>query len=304
MKILVTGSNGFIGRELVSELKKRRHAVVEFDLIGGQNLLEKKHLHAAFVQDIDAVIHLAAIIDEKETTELMNEVNVEGTEKLLEKSVEFKVKRFIFLSTVGVMGNIIKKADELTPLNPKTKYEKSKAEAEQKVNEFQELIPVTIIRSALVLGPNQYWKQIINLVKKNFPLIGNGKNTFQIIYYKDLVNAIIFCLNTNETENETLIIAEEKGMKLIDIYFSIQKALGIDKKIRLLPVFLGKIYAFIRRDSVFLPEYIDRLIRERNYSIEKIKRLGWKPKYLTQQAIKNTIEEIEKKEKIETQEKN
>ena len=44
MKILVTGSQGFIGKELVKELKKEKKEVIEFDLIKGQNLLNEKHL--------------------------------------------------------------------------------------------------------------------------------------------------------------------------------------------------------------------------------------------------------------------
>jgi nucleoside-diphosphate-sugar epimerase len=298
MKILVTGSEGFIGRELVKELTKLKHEVIGFDLSKGQNLLNERDLE--LIKGVDVVIHLAALLNEKETEELMHEVNVQGTELLLEKCVEFKVKRFIYLSTVGVMGNIQKTADESFPLKPRTKYEKTKALAEKKVNEFQELIPVTIIRSALVLGPNKYWKEIVSLVKKNFPLIGDGKNSFQLIYFKDLVSAIIFCLNNSETENETFIVAEEKGKKLIEIYALIQKELGIKKNIRLIPVFLGKLLALLKRDSLISLPYIERLTRKRSYSIEKIKSIGWKPRYSTEQAIKETIEaltEMELKEK-------
>lgn len=295
MKILVTGSQGFIGKGLVKQLRKEKNEVIEFDLIKGQNVLNEKDL--SLLKGIEAVVHLAAELDESKSLEELNEVNVRGTETLLEKCVKFKVKKFIYLSSTGVMGNIIKQADESTPLNPLTKYEKSKAEAEKKVNEFQELIPITILRSALVLGPNKYWKEIVGLVKKNFPLIGNGENKFQVIYFKDLVSAIIFCLKKFETENETFIVAEEKGKKLVSIYSLIQKELGIEKEIRLVPVFLAKLSALIKRDKFFKSEHIDRLIRERNYSIQKIKKLGWVPKYSTEQAIKETVMEIEKQEK-------
>jgi len=294
MKILVTGSDGFIGKALVNEIKKTNNTVIEFDLGKGVNLLDEQHLTAA-LKGVDAVVHLAALIDENEDFKLMHEVNVEGTELLLEKCVEFKIKKFIYLSTVGVMGDITKKADELTPIKPETNYEKTKADAEKKVNEFQELLPITILRSALVLGPNQYWKQIIELIKKSFPVIGNGKNTFQLIYYKDLVSAIIFCLENKETENETFIVAEEKPKKLIGIYFLIQKELGIEKNIRTIPVFVARIYSFLSRNKLMKKEYIQRLVRERNYSIQKIKGIGWAPKYSTENAVKETVMELMKK---------
>ncbi len=294
MKILVTGSEGFIGKELVKELRKQRNQVVEFDLTRGQNLLNKKDLE--LVKGAEVVIHLAASLNEKKSLEELNKVNVKGTEKLLEKCVEFKVKKFIYLSTAGVMGEITTQATELTPFNPKTKYEKSKAEAEKKVNEFQELLPVTIIRSALVLGPNKYWKEIVKLAKEGFPLIGTGKNSFQMVYYKDLVSAIIFCLKSKETENETFIIAEEKGKKLIDVYFLIQRELKVKKKIKLVPVFVARLYAFFKRDSIVRKEHILRLIRERNYSTEKIRKLGWKPIYTTEKGIKETVKELQAQE--------
>ena len=295
MKILVTGSQGFIGKELVKELKKEKNEVIEFDLIKGQNLLNEEHLE--LLKGVETVIHLAAELDENKSLEELNTVNVKGTEKLLEKCVKFKVKKFIYLSSTGVMGNISKQADELTELNPLTKYEKSKAEAEKKVNEFQELIPITILRSALVLGPNKYWKEIVSLVKKNFPLIGNGENKFQIIYFKDLVSAIIFCLKKFETENETFIAAEDKGKKLISIYSLIQSELGINKKIKIVPVFLAKIFAYTKLSKFIRIEHINRLIRNRDYSIQKIAKLGWKPNYSTEQAIQETVKEIQKQEK-------
>ncbi|MFH1895504.1 MAG: NAD-dependent epimerase/dehydratase family protein [archaeon] len=293
MNVLVTGSGGFIGKELVKELKKEKHNTIEFDLSKGQNLLNPKDLDA--LKGAEIVIHLAALLDESKTLEELNTVNVKGTELLLEKCVEFKIKKFIYLSTVGVMGNITKQADENTSLNPQTKYEKTKAEAEKKVNEFQELIPITIIRSALVLGPNKYWKQITELIKKGFPLIGEGKNNFQVIYYKDLVSAILFCLKKAETENETFIVAEEKPKKLVNLYCLIQKELGIEKKIKVLPVFLARIYAFFKGSSILRNEYIQRLVRERNYSTEKINKLGWKAKYSTEDAVKETIKELNAK---------
>jgi nucleoside-diphosphate-sugar epimerase len=291
MKILVTGSKGFIGKALVEELKLRKHEVIGFDLDSGQNLLNKKHLD--LVKGSEVVIHLAALLNEKANIEILREVNVKGTEKLLEKCIEYKVKRFIYLSTVGVMGNIEEKANELTPLNPKTAYEKTKAEAEKKVNEFQELIPITILRSALVLGPNRYWREIVGLVKKNFPLIGKGNNTFQIVYYKDLVSAIIFCLENWKTENEVLIVAEKEGKSLLQIYKMIQKELGIEKKIKHIPVFFAELFSFLGK-GIVTKAHIQRLVRERNYSTEKINKLGWKPLYSTEKAIKETIKELEK----------
>jgi len=295
LKILVTGSRGFIGKELVKELQRRGNFVREFDLVLGDDIRKKEHCSKA-VKEMQVVIHLAALLEESASLSELREVNVKGTENLLEVAAKERIKQFIFLSTVGVMGDIKQKANESTPLNPKTKYEKSKAEAEKIVLDSQELVPVTILRSAMVLGPNPYWKEIVSLIKKGFPIIGSGKNNFQTIYYKDLISAIIFVLNNPKAENSLFIAAEEKPKKLIELYSLIQKEMGIKKEIKTTPKFLALVpsflYRFIEKKSIFLPEHIERLVRERSYSIEKIKSLGWKPYWSTEEAVKETIKEL------------
>ncbi|MBU1120688.1 NAD-dependent epimerase/dehydratase family protein [Candidatus Micrarchaeota archaeon] len=293
MKIMVTGSRGFIGKELVKELTKKNYFVKEFDLELGQDLLNEEEVRKA-VNGIDVVIHLAALVDETAGKENLFRVNVKGTENLLEESAKAGVRRFIFLSTVGVMGDIKEKVNEEAAFNPKTDYEKSKAEAERKVNEFQEMIPVTILRSALVIGPNKYWKEIINLVEKGFPLIGNGKNKFQLVYYKDLVGAILFLLKRSQTENETFIVAEEEGKSLGEVYELIQKELGIKKEIKSISPLKAKIMSKLVKGKTPLlnSAYIDRLVRIRDYNTNKFNSLGWNAFVPTTAAIRETIREL------------
>ncbi|MFH1545160.1 MAG: NAD-dependent epimerase/dehydratase family protein [archaeon] len=293
MKIMVTGSRGFIGKELVKELTKKNYFVKEFDLELGQDLLNEEEVRKA-VNGIDVVIHLAALVDETAGKENLFRVNVKGTENLLEESAKAGVRRFIFLSTVGVMGDIKEKVNEEAAFNPKTDYEKSKAEAERKVNEFQEMIPVTILRSALVIGPNKYWKEIINLVEKGFPLIGNGKNKFQLVYYKDLVGAILFLLKRSQTENETFIVAEEEGKSLGEVYELIQKELGIKKEIKSVSPLKAKIMSKLVKGKTPLlnSAYIDRLVRIRDYNTNKFNSLGWNAFVPTTAAIRETIREL------------
>jgi nucleoside-diphosphate-sugar epimerase len=302
MRVLITGSRGFIGKNLVNHLKKLRHFVKEFDLELGNDLLKAGQVREA-VKGVDAVIHLAAIIDESTSKKKLFEVNVKGTEILLEESAKAKVKKFIYLSTVGVMGEVSEKANELTPFNPKTNYEQSKAEAEKKVNEFQELIPIVVLRSALVLGPNKYWAEITKLIQKNFPIIGSGENTFQIVYFKDLINAIAFILSRREIENETFIVAEEKGKTLKEVYGLFQKELGLKGEIKTVSVLSAKMLAlgkkiFGESKSLLKKEYIERLVRERNYDVSKLLGEGWKPFYPTDRAVKETVRELKEKKII------
>ena len=292
MKILVTGSSGFIGKKLAEKLRGK-HSVKEFDLDKGFDLLKKKDCERA-VKGVDAVIHLAAVLDEN--SPLLHKVNAGGTENMVSAAAKAKVERFIHLSTVGVYGNVEGKAREETEFAPVTEYEKSKAEAEGIVEEHQEMIHITIIRPAIVLGANQYWKKIFGLMEKNFPLIGNGKNKWQTIYVDDLVDAIAFCLENGKTRGEDFIAAEEKALTLEQFCVEIKKALGIKPGVRKIPFWLGKmlarVYITFSRNSIVQPSYLKRLNRNRNYSIEKIKGYGWKPKFDAKTGIKKTAEAL------------
>jgi nucleoside-diphosphate-sugar epimerase len=292
LRFLVTGSSGFIGKRLVAKLRKKGHWVKEFDLDKGLDILKEEDCQKA-VKDIEIVIHLAAILDER--SPVLWKVNVQGTENILKASAENSAERFIHLSSVGVHGEQKGAVDEGSSFNPETDYEKSKMQAEQKVQEFQELMHITILRPALVLGPNEYWKKIIKLIRK-FPLPGNGKNKWQTIYIDDLVDALVFCAEHKETMDETFILAEEHGITLEELCIEIKKALGLKPKLMKLPFWLGKPLAYIflalSPKSLITPQHLDRLARNREYSIAKIKKFGWKPKWNTKEGIKETVKAL------------
>jgi nucleoside-diphosphate-sugar epimerase len=296
MKVLVTGSEGFLGSYLIPLLEKKGWTVERFDMALGQNILNREQI----TQSLDgcyAVIHLAAALDESLGYQKLQQINVEGTRLLLEEAVKQKIHHFVFLSSVGVMGNIKTKATEQTSFNPQTNYEKTKTAAEKLVQEFSHFLPTTIIRSALVYGPNKYWTSIIKLVKKNFPIIGSGENKMQLIYIKDMAAAIAFLLNKKQAEGQTYLIAEEKASTLNQVYATIANQLGTTKKPRHVPVFLAKIVAWFNRligkKTLLRPEYVVRLIRTRWYNTSKIKKLGWQPKYSLEKGFQETLKQLE-----------
>ncbi len=289
--VLVTGSSGFIGKRLVEALRRKGYNIVEFDVKNGNDLLSYEDCRNAS-RNCFAVVHCAAILDEH--SKALWKVNVEGTENIIKASSENRVERFIFLSTAGVYGNVKGIADENTEKSPVTKYEKSKARAEEIVESYQELIHITILRPAIVLGPNEYWRKIIKQIKKGFPLIGSGKNKWHLVYVSDVVDAIIFCLEHENTASETLNVAANDVLSLEQLVLEIKKSLGLEPKARKIPVWLGKLIAYLyitfSSKPIVTPEHVERLVRNRHYSIEKIKKLGWKPKVSTKEAIERTID--------------
>jgi nucleoside-diphosphate-sugar epimerase len=299
MRILVTGSNGFIGRALVMELRKQGHSVEGFDSSNGQSVLDLRQVKRA-VKGKHAVYHLAAVLDEARPMEML-EVNGKGTENVIEASAKMGVGHFIYLSTAGVHGSQAGRINESTALKPETRYEASKAMAEKIVWNSQEMLPITILRSALVLGPNEYWGGIIKLIKRGFPLIGSGENRFQTIYVKDLVSAMVFVLGKEECFGEVYLVAGAEAPKLRELYGLIQGELGVKRKQRSIPIWAGKILAYAclakskisGKRTIVLPQHVQRLVRNREYDTGKITALGWKPQYDLKSAVKETVKGLE-----------
>ena len=287
MNILVTGSKGFVGSRLVKELRGKGYRVREFDTALGNNVSDLEQCRQA-VKRTDVVYHLAAVLDEKSA--LLKIVNVHGTENMLEAAAEQHCKQFVYLSTAGVHAGVKGVVSEESEFKPATPYEKSKAEAERLVQDFQEMLPITVVRSALVLGPNQYWEQIVGLVKKGFPLIGGGKQNWQTVYIDDLVDALMFVLMNKDCFSETFVVAEQGKHSLRELYAEIQSQLGMEVKVKAVPAVLAKIGIALKgTKGIVSKEHVERLARTRNYDTGKINALGWKAKTGMQEAVKGTV---------------
>lgn len=109
MKIFLTGSEGFIGRKLRQGLRTNGHEVREYDLVYGQDILDKKMLKEQ-MEGIDVVIHLAGIrgpdviMNGQYEEEDLETINYEGTKGVVETAHELGIKRFVYASTNDVYG--------------------------------------------------------------------------------------------------------------------------------------------------------------------------------------------------------
>lgn len=289
MKVLVTGSGGLLGKQVVGLLKDKKCRVIECTRSAGCDIKDADKLKG-IIKGVDAVVHLAGVLDEG-SGELWK-VNVEGTKNVLEAAAEAKVGHFVFASTVGVMGDIEGEVDESAGLNPKTPYEKSKAEAEKLVMSYQEVLPVTVLRVALVCGPNKYWAKIIDMVEGGMPIVGSGKNHWQIVDYRDAASAFVFLLGKEDTFGEVFIVAGEEKPTLEELYRKVSSLIGgevPEKKVGILTAKAGILLRNILGKRDVRLAHIDRLVRERNYNTNKIKGLGWEQKYSLEQSLKDVV---------------
>jgi GlcNAc-P-P-Und epimerase len=212
MKILVIGSEGFIGRFLTQDLLGLGHGVVGLDvrqaedgrrsypLVLGDILNETTVLKAA--EGVDVVINLAAKHHDfgisREDFFLINET---GTKKLLRCLTGLKIRKFIFFSSVAVYGDIPECSSEDKPLTPSNDYGESKLAAEELINAWaaeDSSRSVVVIRPTVVFGPYNYanMHRLIEMIyKRRFLFVGPGDNIKTVTYVENLVDATLFLLS-------------------------------------------------------------------------------------------------------------
>ena len=292
MKVLVTGAKGFVGKEVTAELKRKGHRVIEFDAADGHNILDIFELKQK-MKGVSAVVHLAAIV-ENENPKLW-EVNVKGTTNVMGAAEKAGVKKIVFLSTTGVYGFTRGAVNEKTPAKPENNYEKSKAEGEKIVLEAANggEIEACIVRSAMAFGANNYWKGMLHMLQKKYPLPCNGKNSYQIIYVKELARAIAIVLAKGKSGEVYLASGKEKPT-LNEFCEMVQEELGLERGLAHIPSWIALIMGKLLGLKLLTSENVRHISKERNYGTTKIEKIGWKQKTPLKKAIKEVAKELGK----------
>lgn len=163
MKVLVTGSQGFVGRHVVKYLSGHGFETIGTDVSAGADVVGSV-VDRAFVEerlsplDFDAIVHLAGIADIKRTIEdpySCFQVNCFGTLNALELASRKGVKRFHFASSANVYGAPKKNpVGEDDPMDPRVPYDYSKVVAESLAMSYHKTkgVPVAITRAWLLFG--------------------------------------------------------------------------------------------------------------------------------------------------------
>jgi NADH dehydrogenase len=217
MKILITGATGVIGAGLVPQLLEQGHQVRLLSRHAREDsrrwpgvetfeadVADRDALRGA-AEGCAAVIHIAGIVREQPPEQTFERLNVDGTAAMIEEAGRAGALRFIFVSSLG--------ADRGT-----SRYHQSKRGAERLVEESG--LRWTIVRPGNVYGPGD---EVISLVLKMvralpaFPVVDDGDQQFQPIWYEDLGAALATVLERDELAGRTIEIAGEERTSLNDL---------------------------------------------------------------------------------------
>ncbi|MCE7885227.1 MAG: NAD(P)-dependent oxidoreductase [Actinobacteria bacterium ATB1] len=169
MRVMVTGSAGYIGMPLVEALVADGHEVVGYDLKSAPHTRQAdiRELAPDAFEGIDSIVHLAGVSFAPEwtdTDDLIWDANCEGTRRMIEHAEEAGVPRFVFASSASIFeGNTDEPARLLTRPMPVSAYGRSKASAERILK--SSTIPVRIsLRKGTIcgLGPNPRLDLVLN----------------------------------------------------------------------------------------------------------------------------------------------
>lgn len=307
MKILITGGAGFLGINLVRFFLEKGHEIISLDIadfdypdvkdkikiIKGD--IRNKELVDETVAGKDIVIHTAAALP-LYTPEEIHSTDVEGTNNLLEAAYNCRVKRFIHISSTAVYGipdhHPIYEDDKLDGVGH---YGIAKILAEKLCFEYRKkgmIIPV--LRPKSFIGPERLgvFALLYDWAKdgKSFPMIGNGKNRYQLLDVEDLCESVNLCIKLNEeTVNDTFNIGAKEFTTMKEDYQAVLDYAGFGKKIIGLPekpiILILRLLEKLKLSPLYKWVY-ETASKDSFVSIEKAeKTLGYEPKFSNKDAL-------------------
>lgn len=313
MRCLVTGGSGFVGRALISHLLARGYDVrlplrqphkadqlasVEAVDIGSLSL---ENDWTAALRDVDKIVYLAArvhIMNDKSTHPLteFRRVNVDGAVNLARQAAAAGVRRFVYLSSIKVNGELTQEGRLFTADNapaPEDSYGVSKHEAELALHQVatDTGMEVVIIRPPLVYGPG---------VKANFqsmmrwlawgvplPLAALTQNRRSLVALDNLVDLIMTCLSHPAAVNQTFLVSDGEDLSTAALLRRMGAALGYPARLFYMPPSMLKLGAQL----VNKPGIYQRLWESLQIDITKTRQLlGWSPPVCVDEGLRRAAE--------------
>jgi nucleoside-diphosphate-sugar epimerase len=306
-KVLVTGGAGFLGINLIRYLDAKGYALVSLDIadfdypdmkdkitIVKGDIRNRPDVERA-MQGVDFVVHTAAALPLYSKEDIYT-TDVEGTRMVLEVAKAHNVQRFVQISSTAVYGipdhHPLYENDRLEGVGP---YGQAKIQAEMVCLEYRgKGMIVPIIRPKSFIGPERLGVFALlydwALDGRNFPMIGSGRNRYQLLDVEDLCQAIYLCLTLPpEVVNDTFNIGAKQYTTMRRDYQAVLNYAGKGKKIIPFPaepaIWGLRLLEALHVSPLYKWVY-ETASKDSFVSIEKAERvLGYRPKYSNQDAL-------------------
>jgi nucleoside-diphosphate-sugar epimerase len=262
MRILVTGGLGFIGHNVVSQLEELKHEVTIVDNFTDYGIIPSEELNALmlerqkeiysvnYVYDIaepaleaafmanrpEIVIHLASFPRQKVVNSnpvLAADTMMKGLLNVCELSCEYKVKKFVYISSSMVYGNYIEGTDEYSFCKPQGQYAIMKLAGEHLVRDYghKGCFDYTILRPSAVYGPRDVEDRVISkffmAAMRDEDLVVKGKDEkLDFTYVTDTASGIVQAALSDNTVYRTYNITRGKAFTLLEAAELVTKIVG------------------------------------------------------------------------------
>ena len=308
-KVLVTGSDGFIGSHLVEELVKKGYEVKAFVYYNSFNnwgwldtldksIMDHVEVFAGDVRDpngvreamkgCDAVFHLAALIAipfSYHSPDAYVDTNIKGTLNILQAARDLGTKRVLVTSTSEVYGTAqYVPIDEKHPYQGQSPYSATKIGADRLAESFYRSfdLPVTIVRPFNTFGPRQSARAVIPtiitqlLAGKEEIKLGSLTPTRDFNYVKDTAHGFIAMYESDKTIGQEINIATQKEISIGQLAEELIRQINPNAKI-------------VCDEDRLRPEKseVNRLL---GANAKILELTDWKPQYTFEQGLAETIE--------------
>ncbi len=309
-KIILTGSTGFVGSDVLNKLVELNHSPViarrslgqinnEFESIVVDSIDSNTNWKSS-LRGCEVVIHCAARVhmmndESMDPLAAFREVNTFGTLNLARSASQQGVKRFIFISSIKVNGerSLLNKPfrpdDEMAPQDP---YGISKAEAEEGLTNLAKEtgMEVVIIRPPLVYGSGvkANFAALMKLTSFGIPLPFGciTDNSRSMVYVDNLVDLITKCISHPKAANQTFLLSDDDDLSTARMIKELSLALGNKGWMLPIPVKFFEMLGKLTGKS----ETIDRLCGSLQVDISKTKQLlDWQPPVSVKDAFRETV---------------
>jgi nucleoside-diphosphate-sugar epimerase len=297
--VLVTGASGFVGNAVVAQLEllssySVRSAVRRADALARQKNTSVVVCDLAPSADwtpaltgVNIVVHTAARVHSmaeqaNDCLDDFRQINVEGTLNFARQAARAGVQRFIFISSVKVMGEtstLDHPFCEEDQYAPQSAYAISKMEAEQGLRAISSgsAMELVIIRSPMVYGRGvrANFMALVHAVERGIPLpFGIVHNRRSLIALDNLVNFVLLCLEHSRAANQTFMVSDAEDLSTPELVRRVGATMN--KSARLLPVPVSLLHfgaILLRKRDIY-----QRLCENLQVDISKAQRLlGWSP---------------------------